>query len=75
MNNEEETLEVYRLAIADDEVEYEAKNTVTEYLIQRSSEYANRLGKRNLKIKDSAYVIDPVSGDHLFIYYCERDFR
>ena len=33
MNNNEETLEVYRLAIADDEVEYEAKNTVTEYLI------------------------------------------
>ena len=75
MNNEEETLEVFRLVISDDEVEYEAKNTVTEYLVQRASEYANRLGRRKLTIKDSAYVTDPVSGDHLFIYYCERDFR
>jgi hypothetical protein len=74
MNRDEETLEVYRLAIADDEVEYEATDTITEYLIQRASEYANRLGRRNLKIKDSAYVIDGLSGDHLFIYYCERDF-
>jgi hypothetical protein len=75
MNNDEETLEVYRLAVANDEVEYEAKNTVTEYLIQRASEYANRLGRRNLTIKDSSYVVDTLSGDHLFIYYCEKDFR
>ena len=75
MNNDEETLEVFRLIIADDEVEYEAKDTITEYLIQRASEYANKLGRRNLKIKDSAYMIDSMSGDHLFVYYCERDFR
>lgn len=75
MSSDEETLEVYRLVIADDEVEYEAANTVTEYLIQRASEYANRLGKQNLRIKDSAYVIDSLSGDHLLIYYCEKDFR
>lgn len=72
---EEETLEVYRLIIADDEVEYEAAGTVTEYLIKRASEYANRLGKKNLMIKDSEYAVDPVSHDHMFIYYCERDFR
>ena len=75
MSDKEDTLEVFRLAISDDEVEYEAKNTVTEYLIQRSSEYANKLGRRKLTIKDRAYVTDPMSGDHLFIYYCERDYR
>lgn len=75
MDNDEETLKVFRLIIADDEVEYEATNTITEYLIQRASEYANRLGRQNLKVKDSAYVVDSLSGDHLFIYYCERDFR
>ena len=75
MNMDEETLEVFRLVVGVDEVEYEAKNTVTEYLIQRANEYANKLGKRNMKIKDSAYVTDPISGDHVLIYYCERDFR
>lgn len=75
MSDKEDTLEVFRLAISDDEVEYEAKNTVTEYLIQRSCEYANRLGRRKLTIKDSAYIVDPMSGDHLFVYYCERDYR
>ena len=75
MKKEEDTLEIYRLAVSNDEVEYEAAQSVTEYLIQRSSEYANRLGRRNLRVKESSYIIDSLSGDHLFVYFCERDFR
>ena len=59
MNMDEETLEVFRLVIGIDEVEYEAKNTVTEYLIQRANEYANKLGKRNMKIKDY-WIVDVI---------------
>lgn len=73
MSTSEDTLKIYRLVIANDEVEYEAEKSVTEYLLKRSSEYANRLGKRNYVLRDFGYTTDPISGDHLFTYYCERN--
>jgi hypothetical protein len=74
MKIEDDTLKIFNLIISNDEVEYEASNSVTDYLIKRASEYANRLGRQKYKIKDSGYIVDPLSNDHRLIYYCERDF-
>ena len=74
MTIEDDTLKVFNLIISNDEMEYEANNSVTDYLIKRASEYANRLGRQRYKIKDSGYIVDPLSSDHRLIYYCERDF-
>jgi len=75
MNNEEDTLEIYRLIISNDEVEYEATDSIVTYLLRRASQYANRLGKMRLMVKDMMYHTDVMSGDHIFVFYCERDFR
>ena len=75
MKNNDDTLEIYRLIVSNDEVEYEAKDSIITYLLQRSSQYANKLGKMKLVIKEMEYHIDSTSEDHIFVFYCERDFR
>tara|TARA_Y100001938_G_scaffold150473_1_gene241549 strand:+ start:39 stop:266 length:228 start_codon:yes stop_codon:yes gene_type:complete len=70
----EDTLKIYRLIIPAEDVEEEATTTITEFLLHRSNEYANRLGKRKWKIKDFAYFVNPQTGEHIFTYYCEKDY-
>tara|TARA_Y100000310_G_C20682151_1_gene816631 strand:+ start:900 stop:1127 length:228 start_codon:yes stop_codon:yes gene_type:complete len=75
MNNDEDTLELYQLIISNDEVEFEADNSITNYLLKRSAEYANKLGRMRFRIKNMVYHVDAMSGDHVFIFSCERDWR
>ena len=68
----EDTLEIYKLIIDRDEVEYEATDTVSEYLIQRAALFGNQLGRQKKKIKDFDVVEDALSGGWVLVCYCER---
>ena len=70
----EDTLELYKLVIANDEVEYEAEGSITTYVLNRAVEYANRLGRQKFQIKESDYYIDNYTGDHHLLFYCERNY-
>ena len=48
----EDTLELYKLVIANDEVEYEAEGSITTYVLNRAVAYANRLGRQKFQIKE-----------------------
>jgi hypothetical protein len=72
--NTEETLELYKLVIANDEVEYEAEGSITTYVVGRAAEYANRLGRKKFQIKESDYYVDDYTGDHHLLFYCERNY-
>lgn len=73
-NKGEETLELFRLIIGRDEAEYEANDTISEYLIERAAYYGNRLGRQKKKVKEFDIVEDQYSGDWILLYYCERCF-
>jgi hypothetical protein len=70
--NREHTLELNRLIVGRDEAEYEAEGTVSEYLMKRTAEYANKLGIGNKKIKEFDVIEDQHSGGWVLMFYCER---
>jgi len=72
MNNEEDTLEIYRLIIGEDEAEYEATGTISEYLIERAARFGNKLGRQRKQIKECEIVQDKLSGGWIIVCYCER---
>lgn len=72
--NDENTLEVFNLIVGPDEIEYEAENTITEYLAQRAAYYGNKLGLQRKKVKDFDIVEDPLSGGYVLVFMCERYF-
>ena len=73
-NKSEETLELFRLIIGRDEAEYEANDTISEYLIERAAYHGNQLGRQKKKVKEFDIVEDQYSGDWILLYYCERCF-
>jgi len=74
MNDDDATLEVYRLVIGADEVEAEATTSVSEYLIERSAFYGNKLGREHKKLKQFDIVKDAMSDGWVVIFMCERFF-
>mgnify|MGYP003628777266 FL=1 len=71
-NQEENTLEVYRLIIGSDEAEAEAHGSISEYLLERGVFHANKLGRERKKVKEFDIVKDPMSGGWILIFMCER---
>jgi len=74
MSDNEITLEMYKLIIGPDELEYEATDTISEYLIERAAFYGNKLGKQHKLVKEFDIVKDPMSGGWILIFMCERWF-
>ena len=74
MSNDEVTLEIYKLIIGPDEVEYEATDTISEYLIERAAFYGNQLGRQHKRVKEFDIVKDALSGGWVLIYMCDRWF-
>jgi len=72
--SEDETLEMYKLIIGPDEIEEEATDSVTEYLVERAAFYGNRLGCQHKKVKEFDIVKDPMSGGYILVFMCERWF-
>ena len=75
MSDVEETLEIYKLIIDRDEVEHEAKDTISEYLIERAAKFCNRLGLQRKKIIEFDVVEDALSGGWILVCYCERSWK
>lgn len=74
MRSEDNTLEVFKLIIGSDEVEAEATNSISEYLIERAAFYGNKLGKEHKLVKEFDIVKDPMSGGWILVFMCERWF-
>jgi len=74
MNDNEITLEMHRLIIGSEEVEYEAADTISEYLIERAALHGNKLGRQHKLVKEFDVVKDPMSGGWILIFMCERWF-
>jgi hypothetical protein len=72
--SDEETLEMYKLIIGSDEIELEAGDTISEYLIERAAFHGNKLGCQHKKVKEFDVVADPMSGGYILIFMCERWF-
>ena len=70
----DETLEIYKLIIDQGEIEAEANNSITAYLIERGAFHANRLGMQHKKVKEFDIVKDPLSECWVLIFMCERWF-
>jgi len=70
----EETLEMYKLIIGVDEVECEAQDSISEYLLERGVSYANRLGIQRKKVKEFDIVKDHMSKGWILVFMCERYF-
>jgi len=54
----ENTLEVYRLIVGADEIEFEADDSISGYLIERAAKYGNKLGLQRKKVKEFEIVQD-----------------
>ena len=74
MSNEEITLEMYKLIIGPDEVECEATDTISEYLVERAAFYGNQLGRQHKRVREFDIVQDPMSGGWILIFMCDRWF-
>ena len=74
MNDEEVTLEIFKLIIGADEVEAEAPDTISEYLIERAAFYGNQLGRQHKTVKQFDIVKDSMSGGWILVFMCERWF-
>ena len=74
MSNDEVTLEIYKLIIGPDEVECEAADTISEYLIERAAFYGNQLGRQHKRVKEFDIVKDAMSGGWVLIFMCDRWF-
>jgi|TARA_Y100000034_G_scaffold129054_1_gene184782 hypothetical protein len=74
MSNDEVTLEMYKLIIGSDEVELEAADTISEYLIERAAFYGNQLGRQHKRVKEFDIVKDALSGGWVLVFMCERWF-
>ena len=72
--SEEHTLEMYKLIVGPDEIEQEATDTISEYLVERAAFYGNRLGCQHRKVKEFDIVKDPMSGGYILVFMCERWF-
>ena len=72
--SEEATLEMYKLIIGPDEIELEAGDTISEYLIERAASYGNKLGLQRKKVKEFDVVSDSMSGGYILVFMCERWF-
>ena len=69
-----DTLEMFKLIIGPEEIENEASDTVSEYLMERTAFYGNKLGLQKKKIKEFDIVKDPMSGGYIIVFICERWF-
>jgi len=75
MNNDNDnTLEVHKLIIGNDEIEYEATDSISEYLISRAAFHANKLGRNHYKVVDFDVVRDAMSNGWVLVFMCERWF-
>ena len=72
--SDEVTLEMYKLIIGPDEIETEADDTISEYLIERAAFHGNQLGCQRRKVKEFDVVKDAMSGGYILIFMCERWF-
>jgi len=70
----ENTLEVYRLIVGADEIEFEADDSISGYLIERAAKYGNKLGLQRKKVKEFEIVQDGLSDGWVLIFMCERYF-
>jgi len=68
------TLEMYKLIIGASEIESEADDTISEYLMERAVMYANKLGLQRKKVKGFDIVQDPMSEGWVLVFMCERWF-
>jgi len=73
-NNNENTLEIHKLIIGNDEIEAEATDSVSEYLLTRTAFHANKLGKNHYKIVEFDVVKDAMSNGWVLVFMCERWF-
>ena len=74
MKNNDDTLEMFKLIVPEEEIELEAEGSVSEYLIKRAAFYGNKLGKEHKLVRDFLIVKDPLSGCWVLSFMCERWF-
>jgi hypothetical protein len=67
-----DTLEYHRLIVGNDEAEYEATTTISEYIAMRAAKHANKLGLGRKVVKDFEIIKDAFSEDWVIVYGCER---
>jgi len=72
--NEDNTLEIHKLIIGNDEVEAESTDSISEYLIERAAFYANKLGRNHKKLHSFDIVKDTMSDGWVLVFMCERWF-
>jgi hypothetical protein len=72
--NDDDTLEIYKLIISVDEVESEAKESISSYLMGRAATYGNNLGFSKMKVRDFSMVQDGWSRDYILTFSCHRSF-
>ena len=71
---DEETTEIMKLIIANDEAEAEAEGSITEYLMQRAATHGNRLGLQKRKVLSFAIAHDSLSKDYTLVFEVRRWF-
>ena len=74
MKDNEATLEIHKLIIGPDEIEAEATDSISEYLIEKAAFHGNKLGRDHYKIKHFDVVKDAMSGGWVLVFMCERWF-
>ena len=72
----DDTLEMHKLILSKDEVEAEATDTITSYLMDCAVKHANKLGRTNrLKVVHFDMKQDLFSKDYVFMFQCERYWK
>jgi len=74
MSEDEETLEIHKLIVGNSEIEAEATDSISEYLIERAAFKANQLGRNHYKLKQFDIVKDAMSNGWVLVFMCERWF-
>ena len=72
--SDDNTLEIHKLVIGADEIEVEAKETVSEYLIERAAFHANKLGRNKHRLRQFDVVKDSWSSGWVLVFMTERWF-
>ena len=74
MSGEDETLEIHKLVIGHDEVEAEATDSISEYLITRAAFHANKLGRSHYRVREFDVVKDAMSNGWILVLCAKGGF-
>tara|TARA_R110000824_G_scaffold107651_3_gene254080 strand:+ start:3193 stop:3414 length:222 start_codon:yes stop_codon:yes gene_type:complete len=72
--DDEITLEMHKLIIGPEEIENDATDTISEYLVERAAFHGNQLGRQHKRVREFDIVKDPMSNGWVLIFMCDRWF-